>query len=386
MEKKMRTAFVVLAATVHSSLVQSQEARPIAAEPPIIEFQHGFTSVTQVAELSAGRVVVLDRADATAWLADPDSRVASKVGREGAGPSEYRRPMWLLPLGGDSVGVYDDAAIRVMIIGPDGRPGGFIPVFAVEPGGERIPALQADGRGGFYGTASPPPASQRMTQGDSVALYRWKPGEPRAVRIGAVHQPLPTGAMAVAPGSRVLRPGSSAQPSTRNMWTAGPDGRIAVVHHTPYHVIFLSPTGGTRVGHPISFDRMPLTDAIKRAYVSEFGGSQTVMIVDASGKARTERTRPPALNPESINWLDEVPPFRGNAFVAFAPGGTLWIQRSTFGREGAKYDLVNRDGAVIDRVRLPEGHRVVGFGRDVLYVVRRDADDVEYLQLRPLPR
>jgi hypothetical protein len=48
MEKKMRTAYAVLAATGHSSLVQSQEARPIAAEPPIIEFQHGFTSVTQV--------------------------------------------------------------------------------------------------------------------------------------------------------------------------------------------------------------------------------------------------------------------------------------------------------------------------------------------------
>jgi hypothetical protein len=110
------------------------------------------------------------------------------------------------------------------------------------------------------------------------------------------------------------------------------------------------------------------------------------MIVDASGKVRTERTRSPALNPASMNWLDEVPPFRGDAFVAFAPDGTLWIQRSTFGDEGARYDLVDRDGAVIDRVRLPEGHRVVGFGRDVLYVVRRDADDVEYLQLRPYPR
>jgi hypothetical protein len=81
-----------------------------------------------------------------------------------------------------------------------------------------------------------------------------------------------------------------------------------------------------------------------------------------------------------------VPPFRASAFVAFAPDGKLWIQRTTFGREGARYDLIGPDGALVDRVRLPEGHRVVGFGRNAMYVVRRDSDDLEFLQRRPLPR
>jgi len=61
-------------------------------------------------------------------------------------------------------------------------------------------------------------------------------------------------------------------------------------------------------------------------------------------------------------------------------------ERTTFGREGARYDLIGPDGALVDRVRLPEGHRVVGFGHDAIYVVRRDADDLEFLQRRPLIR
>ena len=72
------------------------------------------------------------------------------------------------------------------------------------------------------------------------------------------------------------------------------------------------------------------------------------------------------LDASSITWTAEVPPFRGNAFVAFAPDGKLWIQRTTFGREGARYDLIGPDGALVDRVQLPGGHRVVGFGRDAM--------------------
>lgn len=66
--------------------------------------------------------------------------------------------------------------------------------------------------------------------------------------------------------------------------------------------------------------------------------------------------------------------------------GCCWIQRATFGREGARYDVAGPDGVPVGRVDLPEGHRVAGFGRDALHVVRRNADDLEFLQLRPRPR
>lgn len=71
--------------------------------------------------------------------------------------------------------------------------------------------------------------------------------------------------------------------------------------------------------------------------------------------------------------------------VAFDSRGTLWIQRVTFGMEGGRYDLVDSTGRRFDSVRLQSGLRVVGFGREVMYVVRRDHDDLEHLQRVPLP-
>ena len=133
----------------------------------------------------------------------------------------------------------------------------------------------------------------------------------------------------------------------------------------------------------IPFAKVAINDSIKTAYQSDMSRPQMPVVVDG-GRTTTERSVPPLFR--VTNWASEVPPFRWAAFIAFAPNGYLWIQRTTFRREGARYDVIGPDGSVVDRVRLPEGHRVVGFGRDAMYVVRRDADDLEFLQRRVMPR
>jgi hypothetical protein len=151
----------------------------------------------------------------------------------------------------------------------------------------------------------------------------------------------------------------------------------------PYRVTLVSPAGERIAASPIPYTRVPVTDSVKRAYLAERSGAQTVVLDRATGAASTIRSSRPAPTPSS--WVDAVPPFRPDAFIAFDGLGVLWIQRTTFGPEGARYDLVGRAGTLVGTVRLPEGHRVVGFGREKMYVVRRDADDLEYLQRRPLP-
>jgi hypothetical protein len=47
-------------------------------------------------------------------------------------------------------------------------------------------------------------------------------------------------------------------------------------------------------------------------------------------------------------------------------------------------DVIDRQGAVAARVDVPNGGRVVGFGVRSIYVVRKDADDLQYLQGFPL--
>jgi hypothetical protein len=170
------------------------------------------------------------------------------------------------------------------------------------------------------------------------------------------------------------------------MWAVDRNGRIAIVFFRPYHVEFLNPVDDRVVGPVIPYTRQAVNDSIKRAFLNERAKGVTGIVADSrTGKMIPVREPVFPVDPSKIKWAAEVPAFRGDAFVAFAPNGVLWVQRSTFDREGGRYDLIGSDGKVVDRVRLPEAHRVVGFGRDAMYVVRRDADDLEYLQRRSLP-
>ena len=65
--------------------------------------------------------------------------------------------------------------------------------------------------------------------------------------------------------------------------------------------------------------------------------------------------------------------------------GRLWVLRhARAGDPRTRYDVIDRQGAVAARVDVPNGGRVVGFGVRSIYVVRKDADDLQYLQGFPL--
>ena len=44
------------------------------------------------------------------------------------------------------------------------------------------------------------------------------------------------------------------------------------------------------------------------------------------------------------------------------------------------YDVFGPAATIIARVALPPKTRLIGFGNGTVYLVRRDADDLEYLQ------
>ena len=50
-----------------------------------------------------------------------------------------------------------------------------------------------------------------------------------------------------------------------------------------------------------------------------------------------------------------------------------------------RYDVIDAAGKVVSRVALPVKTRVVGFGNGVVYTVRTDEDDLQYLQRFRLP-
>ena len=146
----------LLISTVASS--QNPPVRKLAQ--PQAEFAEPFTDIGSIRELSDGRVIVVDARELTVKLLDFRAGTATAIGRSGEGPGEYRWPSRLYPLRGDSTLLHDGAGGRLMIIQPDGKPGGFYDPNQVETdsGVARVRRFNlrfSDGRRYLYGEAQP---------------------------------------------------------------------------------------------------------------------------------------------------------------------------------------------------------------------------------------
>ena len=92
-------------------------------------FREPFSLVRGVVELSDGRVLVADQREVAVYAADFRTGQRRRIGTgEGAGPHEYKGPVGLFHLNGDTVAIYQ------------GKPGGFLwmnPTLELDTGIER---------------------------------------------------------------------------------------------------------------------------------------------------------------------------------------------------------------------------------------------------------
>ena len=93
--------------------------------------------------------------------------------------------------------------------------------------------------------------------------------------------------------------------------------------------------------------------------------------------------QPPRLREVSVISPDELPDFRppfGGGAVRADADGNLWIRtvqvRPVPG--GQVYDIVSRSGELTDRLQIPPGYTIVGFGRGrVVYLSMRDPSGIK---------
>ncbi len=99
---------------------------------------------------------------------------------------------------------------------------------------------------------------------------------------------------------------------------------------------------------------------------------------------------PPTLREDGVLPLTDLPDYKppiptGGAVRADLDGN-LWIRtvpvRPTPGA-GPVYDVVDRKGELVDRLQVPPGYTLVGFGRGkVVYLQMRDAQGVHLARVR----
>lgn len=178
-------------------------------------------------------------------------------------------------------------------------------------------------------------------------------------------------------------------------WAVLKDGTLAVVRGHDYHVDFYRPNGERYSAPKLPFDFKHLTDDDKQKIIDSARTAEQnrrVAMTDdnesrvvgggrgnggGGGPVRVA-PNPPLIDMPPISALpDYYPPIRRGAVMADVDGN-IWILPTTSAQSKSGeliYDVVTDRGVLKERVRLPRGRSIAGFGRDgVVYLMTRVQD------------
>lgn len=126
------------------------------------ELADPFSQVSAIHELRDGSIIVVDGIERIVTRVDRQLAAASPLGRQGAGPREYRGPVTVLAMPGDSAVIFDGGLTRLLYVRPDGQLGDFVSTAhlssSANVGGmmsaTRFVPSRVDARGNLYATAA----------------------------------------------------------------------------------------------------------------------------------------------------------------------------------------------------------------------------------------
>ncbi len=361
------------------------------------EFDEPFTRINGIRELRDGRVVVTDVRDKTISLVDFKAGTARKVGREGSGPREYGLPMSLHALPGDTSAVYDPFNSRFLLVTPAGEPGEFLrlPTSTTTsgPGGATMvsmtPPRYTDASGRFYMQgAGVSVVNGEPRTADSLPILRVDRATKRTDTLGYVPQPKENIQTTGGNGRMQVRMGMANPFAARDEWVVTPDGRVGILRANGYRLDWVAPQ--RRQGPAIAHQPIKVSEGHKQQWRDQQKNATAVMITNNNGRMSASSGSPGAAGfsiPEPSNWPEYLPPFLGSGqSILAAPNGQVWVARTRAANDNLPvYDVIDATGSVAMKVALPAQTRVIGFGNGVVYTVRTDEDDLQYLQRYRMP-
>jgi hypothetical protein len=402
-------------------------AAPDAQSKPI------FGMVPVVRQLPNGALLVNDVQKRQLTLLEPclcsSTIVADSV--SGTASSYGTRAGGLIPYLADSTLFVDPAGLSMFVLDPAGK----IARVASVPRSQdaamignnltNVPALDAKGRLVYRAglTITRPPVTQGRGGGSPVFTPPEFPDSAAILRVDMATRKVDTAGFFRIPRTKMkteqtdrgITMTSEANPLPLvDDWAVLADGSIAIVRGQDYHVDFIDADGELSSSAKLPFDWQRLDDDAKVAVIDSakkaFEAARTAaanappgtpstamgdgaprMMINMSvgggdggggGLAQRMMAGPgsaAALGSMSFVSPSELPDYRPAFGVGAARAdvdGNLWI-RTTASRSGAAgtiYDVVSRQGQLIDRVQLPAGRQIVGFGKGgIVYMLARDA-------------
>jgi hypothetical protein len=167
-------------------------------------------------------------------------------------------------------------------------------------------------------------------------------------------------------------------------WSLLSDGTIAIVRVHDYHIDWIDPDGSKRSTPKMPIDWRRYTDAERTQRVDSIRrlADEQIkrQISAATGPGAPQIKFDLAIVPDS-EFPSFWPPIQPGSVLADLDA-RLWIlpTTSTNAANGLTYDVVDRNGVVVERVQLPKDQVLVGFGpRNVVYLTKADGKNT-YLE------
>ena len=439
MQKVNRLSGVALLSVAISAGSNAQQLPPVHPLGPVLaRSTEPLGTVTTARALPGGRVLINDvfghrvlLLDSTftkiTVVADSTSSTANAYGPRNGGLFAYC---------GDSTMFVDPASLSMLVIDPAGkivrvmsapRPVD-VPFLVGGPNG--TPGFDATGRIVYRGFAKngPPPVGGPADKG-LMAMPAFPDSAP-IVRVDLNTRKVDTAAFfrINKPNMQIrqLENGGMSATSivnpipTLDDWALLSDGTVAVVRGKDYHIDWATTDGVRSSSAKIPYDwqrlddsgKVALLDSARTAIEKARATAQTQMTMSTTAGA----TPPPAsaagggemqmtfrmnvehgagddavrasgpaagasmqMPPLTMIPASELPDYRPAFTSGSARGdldGNLWVRTtSPVGNNGPVYYVINRKAEVIDRVQLPAGRLVAGFGPNgMIYLAVRDAD------------
>lgn len=352
-------------------------------------FAEPFSDISGLRQLADGRLIVADRLEKAVRVVDFDAGSYDEVGRVGSGPGEFQIPGRLLPLPGDSTLLVDFGNNRLSVLGPDGRvrrSTSMQQTFKGADGGTGMTLVMpevTDASGSIYfdmmgsftmGPDGPP---------DSSAIVRWTLDSERYDTVAMLPNPMAGGATMRAGGSGggfsfTSLGGGPLHP--RPGWSVAPNGTVALAWPDPYHLETVRRDGRRQAGPAIPYRPVPVTEADKQAWADGMAGGAMMVVSGSSSSSGGSRSfTMPRPDPDGQEWPEVKPPFRPRGVTA-AADNRVWVQRFVKAGAPEMYDVFDERGTLVERVTLPAGRTLIGFGPGVVYLVNTDEDDLQWLE------
>jgi hypothetical protein len=435
-------ALTLIALGASSLLAQTPARPPVRQLPtPSSTSIDVLGSLAAVRHLPNGNVLVNDQAGRRLLLLDSTLKRVAIVADSSSGANGYgARPGGLIAYRGDSTLFVDPAALSMLVIDPAGR----ITRVMAAPRPDDVnfliggafgnPGFDAQGRlvyRPFRLNFTPPAPGQPFVPPpppESAAVIRYDLAARKLDTAGFFKLPKVTLTTSTDANGGVRRQVQMNPLPIVDDWAVLSDGSIAFVRGQDYHVDFIGPDGTRTAGTKIPYDWQRMTDEDKVAFIDSTrtailrqraaggppggagglggngvlsagpqgmtitfggppgggGGDGARQVVVAGALSGAGGTLPPPVF-VSPSELPDYKPVFGPGGVRADADARLWVRtiptKPTPG--GAIYEVIDRTGKVVDRVQVPAGTTIIGFGAGgVVYLGMRDASGIHLQRSR----